>query len=145
MADVTAKNHLSSLKRATKNHTNYQYNVAQNNEIAAVCHMSECCIDLYLSFQYIKLDLPKIECLSTGAYKKPIAPVEVTRDLVRFLLLCDEYEFPHQRILTQTIFALLLLTFGGPRSGELIESDGWKDSNEGLLYGDVIVIKKSRR
>lgn len=107
--------------------------------------MSECCIDLYLSFQYIKLDLPKIECLSTGAYKKPIAPVEVTRDLVRFLLLCDEYEFPHQRILTQTIFALLLLTFGGPRSGELIESDGWKDSNEGLLYGDVIVIKKSRR
>lgn len=45
-------------------------------------------------------------------------------------------------MITQTIFALLLLTFGGPRPGELVESDRWKDSNEGLLYGDVAVIKQ---
>jgi hypothetical protein len=49
MTDVTARNYLSCLKRAVKNHTNYQYNVAQNNEIGAVCHTSEYRFDLHLS------------------------------------------------------------------------------------------------
>jgi hypothetical protein len=31
----------------------------------------------------------------------------------------------------------------GSRPGEVIESIGWKDSNEGLLYGDVKVMGKT--
>jgi hypothetical protein len=30
----------------------------------------------------------------------------------------------------------------GSRPGEVIESEGWKDSNEGLLYGDVVVMRQ---
>lgn len=86
--------------------------------------------------------MPRTENLSTRAYKKPIAPLAVTQDLVRFLLACDEYESPHSRIVVQLIFSLLLLTFMGSRPGEVIESVGWKDSNEGLLYGDVIVMRQ---
>lgn len=37
MTDVTLGNYLSVLKRAIKFHTNYQYNGAQNQKLAAVC------------------------------------------------------------------------------------------------------------
>jgi hypothetical protein len=88
------------------------------------------------------MDLPVTEHLSTQAYKKPIAPLPVTRDLIRFLLACDEYDFPHPRIIIQLVFFLLLLTVMGIRPGEAIESEGWKNSNEGLLYSDVVVMRR---
>ncbi|KAF1911618.1 hypothetical protein BDU57DRAFT_560362 [Ampelomyces quisqualis] len=88
------------------------YTKAQNQDLAA----------------YIEFDLPRTEQLSTRAYKKPIAPLA--------------YEPPHSRIILQLVFSLLLLTFMASRSGEVIESEGWKDSNEGLLYGHVLVMRQ---
>jgi hypothetical protein len=46
ITNITAKNYLSSLKRAIKDYTNYQYNAMQNNEIAAVYPLFKCYIDL---------------------------------------------------------------------------------------------------
>jgi hypothetical protein len=43
MTDVTLGNYLSALKRAVKDHTNYQYNRAQNQVLAAVCIASTRC------------------------------------------------------------------------------------------------------
>ena len=37
MTDVTLGNYLSAFKRAIKDHTNYQYNSAQNKVLAYVC------------------------------------------------------------------------------------------------------------
>jgi hypothetical protein len=130
------------LKRAVKDHINYQYSKAQNQVLAAVRTARSCCrVQHHLLEQYIEFDLPRTEQLSTRSYKKPIAPLAVTRDLVRFLLVCDEYE-SHSRIVVQLVFSLLLLTFMGSRPGEVIESKAWKDSNEGLLYGDVVLMRQ---
>jgi hypothetical protein len=43
ITNVTLRNYLSTLKRAVKDHTNYQYNRAQNQVLAAVCIASTHC------------------------------------------------------------------------------------------------------
>ncbi|UPX17743.1 uncharacterized protein EKO05_0008083 [Ascochyta rabiei] len=108
MANITLRYYLSAFKRAVKAYTNHEYNTKQNQVLAA----------------YIKFDLPRIEQLSTRAYKKPIAPLAVIQDLVRFLLVCNKYESPHSRIVIQLVSSLLPLSFIGSRPGEVIESEG---------------------
>jgi hypothetical protein len=39
--------------------------------------------------------------------------------------------------------SIIILTLLGSRPGEFIESSGWKDSNEGLLYRDVKLFRTS--
>lgn len=78
-----------------------------------------------------------LEGVSTKAYAKPIAGLDVAEDLIEFLWKCDEYEFTHPRMRLQLVFSIILFTFLGSRPGEIIESEAWKDSNEGLWYGDI--------
>lgn len=119
--DTTIKNRLRCLERAIRLFTNHGYSRADNSQFT----------------QLIKNDLLRTEGLSTKAYDKPLAPVNVSEDLIRFLWACDEYQFQHPRARLQLAFSIVMMTLMGMRPGEFIESSNWKDSNEGLLYRDV--------
>jgi hypothetical protein len=119
---ATVQNRLSSLKRAIKLHTHYQYNETQNTKIN----------------QFIENELVLSGKLSSAAYKKPIAPLLVAEDLVHFSWACDEY-YMHSRTRLQVSFSIILMTLLGSRPGEFIESKAWKHSNEGLVYNDIIL------
>lgn len=116
---VTLDNKLSDLKKAIKLHTDFVFPQLWNRDLK----------------ELIEKNLPATEGLSTKTYKKSIAPVEVTKDLLRFAWRCDEYDWD-TRSLIQLLFAAIILTFMGLRPGEMVESDAWKGSNEGLLYKD---------
>jgi hypothetical protein len=62
---------------------------------------------------------------------------------MRFIWVCDEYEYSHPRVRLHVAFSLIILVFMGSRPGEFVESGGWKNSNEGLQYGDVELIRRS--
>jgi hypothetical protein len=108
-------------------YTNYQYSSVQNKEV-----------DDFV------LKLVHDQKVSTAAYAKPVAPVEVSQDLVHFMWACDEYQQPHPRAYPQLAFLIDIYTEMGTRPGEVIESDAWLESNEGLLYGDVDLIRLDR-
>jgi hypothetical protein len=118
---ATVQNRLSSLKRAIKLQTHYQYNETQNTEIN----------------QFIENELVLSGELSSAAYKKPIAPLLVAEDLVHFSWACDEY-YMHSLTRLQ-VSSIILMTLLGSRPGEFIESKAWKHSNEGLVYNDIIL------
>lgn len=71
------------------------------------------------------------------SYEKPIAPFEVIDDLIRYLWLGDEYDWPNTRVMVQVLFSITLFGYLGSRPGEIVESEAWKGSNEGLLYQDI--------
>jgi integrase len=125
ITDTTVRNRLSSLKRAIKLFTRRQYSSAENKDIE----------------NYIEKELVHKGKISTDAYKKPVAPLLVAEDLIQFLWMCDEYQFTHPRARLQLAFAIILMTFTGSRPGEFIESEAWKHSNEGLLYGDIDLVR----
>jgi integrase len=121
ITDTTLLNRFNNLKRAIKLHTNHQYNCTQNKEV----------------IQFVRKGLVPRGLVSTCARPKPNAPIPVAEDLVRFLFACDEYKELHSRIRVQMAFAIQLMSCVGVRPGEVVESDAWYQSNEGLLYKDV--------
>jgi hypothetical protein len=124
ITDTTVRNRLASLKRAVRLHTNHRYSEAENQALNTFIHQ----------------DLVRLGELSTAAKTKPVAPLPVAEDLIQFLWTCDEYQGMHPRVRLQLSFAILLMCSLGTRPGEFIESDAWKDTNEGLLYDDVELI-----
>lgn len=125
ITDTTLVNRLNSLKRAIKIHTRYQYTKLQNQEI--------------LSF--VMKELVPRGILSTNARPKPLAPVAVAKDVITFLFASDEYKHMHPRIRNQMAFAIQLLLLIGVRPGEVVESDAWYQTNEGLLYKDIELVR----
>jgi integrase len=63
--------------------------------------------------------------LSTVAQPKPLAPIKVAKDIIRFLFASNKYRHLHPRIHIQTAFAIQLLLFVGVRPGEVVKSDAW--------------------
>jgi hypothetical protein len=125
ITDTTIRNRLSSLKRNIKLLTGRQYNSAENKDLEI----------------FITKDLAQNGKIATGAYTKPVAPLPVAEDLIRFMWVCDEYQFTHPRARLQLAFSVVLMTLLGSRPGEFIESAAWKHSNEGLLYGDIDLVR----
>jgi hypothetical protein len=125
ITDTTLRNRLSSLKRAIKTHTSHQYSATENKQLE----------------YFITKSLVQEGNITTGAYIKAIAPLPVAEDLIRFMWACDEYQFPHPRARLQLAFSVVLITLLGSRPGEFIESAAWKHSNEGLLYGDIDLVR----
>jgi hypothetical protein len=105
-------------------HTRRQYNSTENMELEQVVK------ELVLNGK-----------IATDANAKPIAPLPVAEDLIRFLWVCDEYQFAHPRARLQLAFSIALMSFLGSRPGEFIESAAWKHSNEGFLYGDIDLLR----
>jgi hypothetical protein len=118
---------LNSLKRAIKIYTGYQYTTTQNIEIK----------------KYIIKELVPQGAVLTCARPKPLAPLAVAEDLVKFLFSCDEYKNIHPRIRNQIGFVIQLMLYIGVRPGEIVESDAWGQSNEGLLYKDLDLVYQS--
>lgn len=92
-----------------------------------------------LIHKYIERELVHNYDANTKCREKPLADIEVTKDLLYFLWACDEYCFKHPRVRVQLAFAILILVFTGLRPGEFVESSAWRGSNEGLKYKDVIL------
>jgi hypothetical protein len=127
ITDTTLSNRLACLKRAINLYTKHVYSRADNDRFT---HL-------------IEQQLPQTERLSTKSYDKPLAPLRVSKDVLRFLWACDEYRFAHPRARIQLAFSIVILTLTGTRPGEFVESSGWKDTNEGLLYRDVQLFRSS--
>ena len=125
ITDTTLLNRFNSLKRAIKIHTRYQYTTMQNQEIIS----------------FVTKDLIPQGLVSTCARPKPLAPVAVAKDIIRFLFASDEYKHLHPRIRNQMAFAIQLMLLVGVRPGEVIESDAWYQTNEGLLYKDIELVR----
>jgi hypothetical protein len=123
--DITVRNRLSSLKRAITLFTGHQFSSAENKDLE----------------NYIEKDLVHKGKISTDAYQKPVAPLLVAEDSIRLLWVCDEYQFTHPLARLQLAFAIILMMFTGSRPGEFIKSDAWKHRNEGLLYGDIDLVR----
>jgi integrase len=60
-------------------------------------------------------DLVPRGLLSKVSRPKPLAPIEVTKDIIRFLFASDEHKHLHPRIRNQMAFAIQLLLFVGVR------------------------------
>jgi hypothetical protein len=56
-------------------------------------------------------------------------------DVVKFIWKCSKHSFAHPRVRLQLF--VILFAYVGSRPEELIVSDAWKNSYEGLHYGDV--------
>jgi hypothetical protein len=124
ITDTTVLNRLNCLKRAIKLHTQYIYTSTQNQDMV----------------RFVTKDLVLRGLVSTSARSKPLAPIEVAKDIIKFLFACDEYQNLHSRMRIQLVFAIQLLLLTGVRPGEIIESDAWSKSNEGLLYKDIDLV-----
>jgi hypothetical protein len=46
----------------------------------------------------------------------------------------------HLRVRLQLAFSMVLMSQLGNRPSEFIESDAWKQTNEGLLYNDITLV-----
>lgn len=64
----------------------------------------------------------------------------MAEDIIRFLFTCDEYMGLHHRLRNQMVFAIQPMLLIGVQPGEIIESDAWRQSNEGLYYRDIELI-----
>ncbi|KAF2631062.1 hypothetical protein BU25DRAFT_481535 [Macroventuria anomochaeta] len=104
---TTLLNRSNSLKRAIKIHTRYQYTPFQNQEIVS----------------FVMKDLIPQGLLSTTARPKPLVPIKVAKDIIRFLFASNEYKHLHPRICNQMAFAIQLLLFVGIRPREVVESE----------------------
>ncbi|KAF2226738.1 hypothetical protein BDZ85DRAFT_256687 [Elsinoe ampelina] len=83
--------------------------------------------------------LPRRKMCSTKRLAKAVAGPETAADLVVYLWAHDEDEM-HPRMRLQLSLLLLILLYNGLRPGEFMESVHYPDSNEGLLYGDFVLI-----
>jgi hypothetical protein len=90
LMDITLLNRLSSLKRAIKPHTGSPYNHMQNKEI----------------LNFIKKELVSQRVVSTCARPKPLAPLAVDEDLIKFLFSCNEHTHMHSRLRNQIAFVI---------------------------------------
>ena len=103
ITDTTLLNRFNSLKRAIKIHTRFQYTTVQNQDIIS----------------FVTKELIPRGLLSTSARTKPLAPVAVAKDIIRFLFASDEYKYLHPRIRNQMAFAIQLMLLVGVRPGEV--------------------------
>lgn len=87
--------------------------------------------------QVIDKDMPISEQLSTKARDKWLAGPPVVKDILNFLWTLDEYEYKHPRVRPQLALSLLLFLYIGLRPGEFVESNGYRQSDDGLHWGDV--------
>jgi hypothetical protein len=78
---------------------------------------------------------------STKVMPKPLISVVVTDDIIHFLWAYDFYRFRHERYRAQLWFLLNLFTYKGVRPGEVVESNCWFGSNEGLHYQDIEILR----
>lgn len=74
---------------------------------------------------------------STKSRPKPLANMQVVKDVLYYLWACDEYTFKHSRVRVQISFAILIMAYQGLRPGEFVLSSAHRDKNEGLLYRDI--------
>jgi hypothetical protein len=104
---VSFYNRFNGLKCAIKIHTRYQYTAVQNQDIIS----------------FVTKELIARGLLSTCARVKPLAPVAVAKDIIRFLFVSDKYKHLHPHIRSQMAFAIqsMLLVDVGP--GKVVESD----------------------
>ncbi len=63
----------------------------------------------------------------------------VLRDMLHYLFVCDEHEFPDDRIRVQLAFTWLIQAYSGCRPGSIVESTQHRGTNDGLLYQDVLL------
>lgn len=115
---------LDSLKCAVKIHIPFQYTEVQNQSTIS-CVTNE----------LIPRVLP-----STCAHAKPLAPVAVAKDIIKFLFASDEQKYLHTRIHNQVTFAIHSMLVVNVRPGEVIESDAWYQTNEGLLQNTIELV-----
>jgi len=87
--------------------------------------------------QYINRGLVTKHGASTKGRPKPLANIQVVKDVLYFLWACDEYVFKHSRVRVQLSFAILVMAYQGLRPGEFVESSAYRGSNEGLKYRDI--------
>jgi len=90
--------------------------------------------------KFISKELRDVEGLSTKEKPKALADGPVVIDILRYLWIHDEYEYPHPRMRLQLAFSILVMHFVGLRPGELVESTAHQGSNEGLLWKDVDIM-----
>lgn len=67
---------------------------------------------------------------------KGLANSVVVDDVINYLWTCDEHIFKHPRERLQIAFAILVLGCLGLRPGELVQSNLYPGSNDGLKYKD---------
>ncbi|KAF1840091.1 uncharacterized protein K460DRAFT_371308 [Cucurbitaria berberidis CBS 394.84] len=124
ITDSTAFNRFNSLKRAINIHTGHKYTKQENEAVST----------------FILTDLVRRGLVSTSAHAKPIATYPVAKDILWFLIASDEHQTLHSRTRVQLVFLIQIMAFTGVRPGEVIESDAWPNSNEGLLYKDIDLV-----
>ncbi|KAF2205642.1 hypothetical protein GQ43DRAFT_445907 [Delitschia confertaspora ATCC 74209] len=115
----------NDLKRALKLDKNHRFSALENKKVV----------------EFINNQLPTLEKASTKVRPKPIANFAVAEDIITFLWRSDEYRYKHSRVRLQIIFVIIFFIFLGSRPGEVIESDAWEESNEGICYKDVSLVK----
>lgn len=76
------------------------------------------------------------EGASWSADPKGLANFIVVEDIINYLWTCDEHIFKHPRERLQLAFAILVLGSLGMRPGELVQSNLYPGSNDGLKYKD---------
>jgi hypothetical protein len=72
---------------------------------------------------FVTKDLIPQGLVSTCARPKPLAPVAVAKDIIRFLFASDEYKHLHPCIRNQIAFAIQLMLLVSVQLGEVIKSD----------------------
>lgn len=122
ITDTTLFNRYLALKCAIRMHTARTYSQKDNEEVKSFIHTK----------------LIRQGLISTAARPKPVSSFPVVEDLILFLWACDEYQEMHPRARVRLGFSILLMCTLGTRPGEVIESDAWKRTNEGLMYKDVV-------
>ncbi|KAF2196986.1 hypothetical protein GQ43DRAFT_458794 [Delitschia confertaspora ATCC 74209] len=89
----------------------------------------------------LALENKKVVEASTKVRPKLIANFAVAEDIITFLWRSDEYRYKHPRVRLQIIFVFIFFIFLDSRPGEVIESNAWEGSNEGIFYKDVSLVK----
>ena len=64
----------------------------------------------------------------------------VLKDLIHYLLVCDEEEYRNERVRVQLALSMFLMAYTGSRPGAIVEPSYWPGLNDGLLYKDCEVI-----
>jgi hypothetical protein len=81
--------------------------------------------------------MAKDGAISTKSKAKPLALYVDSEEIITFLWCYDENTYTHPRMMIQLTFYILVASFWGLRTGEMVESDCYRKSNEGFKYKDV--------
>ncbi|CAE7020873.1 DUF3435 domain containing protein [Pyrenophora teres f. teres] len=130
--------HLRSLVHQEKAPTPLTADDIKNMMIPLSFKAHEYTMSLWADFSFVGLQQQE-----QGSWKRTsrIQQFEIAEDLIQFMWMCDEYQNPHPRARVQLAFSVVLMTLLGSRPGEFIESGAWKHSDEGLLYGDIDLVR----